>query len=117
MNELTRAELFEMICPTDATYDCNQGNCSSSCDKCEDILNYLLDRYDAKVRADAIAEFKDLGKLYSEIREEAYKEFAEVIAMDIADCKTCPIGCKDNSYGECEKRLVQYVKTMRGEKE
>lgn len=52
MNELTRAELIDRICLADATCDCGQGNCSSSCDKCEDILNYLLDRYDAKVRAD-----------------------------------------------------------------
>lgn len=59
MNELTRAELIEMICPADTTYDCNQGNCSSSCDKCEDILNYLIDRYDAKVREDAERDFQN----------------------------------------------------------
>lgn len=57
MNELSREELLEKICPTDATNDCCQGNCSCSCDKCDDVLNYLLDRYDAKVKADAIQEF------------------------------------------------------------
>lgn len=99
-----------------SAYADEKGNISITKEALEIMANGWNDGYQ-QGRADAIAEFKDLGKLYSEIREEAYKEFAEVIAMDIADCKTCPIGCKDNTYGECEKRLVQYVKVMQGEEE
>jgi len=57
MNKLSREELLEKICPTDAINDCCQGDCSYSCDKCDDVLNYLLDRYDEKVKTDAIEEF------------------------------------------------------------
>ena len=69
MNELTRAELVEMICPTSATYDCCQGNCSSNCDECDDLMNYLLDRYDKTIRADEQAfvekRCKELGIDYN----------------------------------------------------
>lgn len=74
MNKLSREELLEKICPTDATNDCCQGNCSYSCDKCDDVLNYLLDRYDSKVRADAIEEFIseiDLDKPMQFTKEQA----------------------------------------------
>ncbi|MCQ2211269.1 MAG: hypothetical protein MJZ34_13375 [Paludibacteraceae bacterium] len=57
MNEISRKELIEKICLTDATYDCGQGDCSSSCSKCDDVLNYLLDRYDKQIMSDAIEEF------------------------------------------------------------
>lgn len=45
------------------------------------------------------------------------EEFAQVVASDIADCKTCPLDCSDASYEECEKRLVMYAKEMMGEEE
>lgn len=56
MNEISRKELIEKICLADATYDCGQGDCSSSCSKCDDVLNYLLDRYDKQIMSDAIDE-------------------------------------------------------------
>jgi len=74
MNKLSREELLEKICPTDATNDCCQGNRSYSCDKCDELLNYLLDRYDAKVRATAIEEFIseiDLDKPMHFTKEQA----------------------------------------------
>ena len=43
-------------------------------------------------------------------KEEAYKDFAEVIAMDIADCRRCPIDCEVATYKDCEEALIKYVK-------
>ena len=79
MNDyLTRAELLEMICPTSATYECCQGDCSTSCDKCEGVMNYLLDRYDQTIRADerekAIDEFVEYVKQYMRWSEESYQK-------------------------------------------
>lgn len=45
------------------------------------------------------------------------EEFAQVIAMDIADCKTCPVGCEEATIAECEERLIIYAKEMNGENE
>lgn len=104
MNELTRAELYEMICPTDATYDCNQGNCSSSCDKCKDILNYLLDRYDATVRADYEAEcqkiFEDNPLMHFNHEQIMWlKEFVNV------RCKQA----RNDAIDECHKAICDYM--------
>lgn len=40
---------------------------------------------------------------------KALKEVIEVMSMDIADCNTCPLGCKHRTYGECEENLRSYV--------
>ena len=46
-------------------------------------------------------------------REDAYREFAEVVALDIADCSKCPIDCEMTTYGNCEKSLIEYVKEQK----
>lgn len=34
------------------------------------------------------------------------EEFAQVVASDIAFCKTCPLDCGDATLEECEKGLL-----------
>lgn len=55
MSDLSREELLSNICFVDAINECVEGR-DCGCDKCDSILNCLLDRYDAKIRADAINE-------------------------------------------------------------
>lgn len=64
---MTREELTEKICPTDATYECGQGDCTSNCNDCNELLNALLDEYDKQIRADAIEEYRlALHKKYAD---------------------------------------------------
>lgn len=56
---MDREELIERICLTDATYECGQVGFSGNCEKCEEVLNALLDEYDKQIKADAIDEFTD----------------------------------------------------------
>ena len=56
---MDREELIDRICPTDATYECGQVGCSSNCEKCEEVLNALLNKYDKQIRADAIDDFQE----------------------------------------------------------
>lgn len=85
MNELTRAELIDKICLADAIDDCGQVGCSSSCDKCEDVLNYLLDRYDAKVRAKVLEElWQTLCKYKQDINDANYGfNFVEIAFNEV----------------------------------
>lgn len=47
-------------------------------DECVRITQNLIDKAYQSGRADAIAEFKDLGKLYSEIRADAFDEVIDL---------------------------------------
>lgn len=46
---MTRDELLERICPTDASYDCSTGESGTSCSKCNELLNKWLNEYDAEI--------------------------------------------------------------------
>lgn len=71
---MSREELIEKICPTDATYECGQGDCTSNCNDCNELLNALLDEYDKQIREDAIYEYKH--KLIDDVsaRAKAYEK-------------------------------------------
>lgn len=49
---MTREELIERICPTDATVECEMGDCY--CDNCKEVLNAFLDEYDKQIREETI---------------------------------------------------------------
>lgn len=53
---MTREELIEHICPTDASNDCSAGESGTSCSRCDEMLNGWLDEYDAKVRSEVLRE-------------------------------------------------------------
>lgn len=77
---------------TDTAYECGYRQGATDMEKAKQII------------------IDSLLKQIEQIRADAYKRFAEVIALDIADCSRCPIDCDVATYGDCEKALIAYVK-------
>lgn len=75
---MTREELIERICPTDASCDCSAGESGTSCSKCDELLNKWLDEYEAQVRAEIIDEVITLARAEIDFESQAeQKRFVE----------------------------------------
>lgn len=49
---MTRDEIIDKICPSDAITDCCSGECLFGCDDCSLTLGFILDEYDKQIRAE-----------------------------------------------------------------
>lgn len=57
---MTRDELLDKICPADSITDCCSSDCIFGCDDCKVTLGYMLDEYEADIKAETIDEFYNL---------------------------------------------------------
>lgn len=76
---MSREELLDKICLTDATADCAMGN--GTCEKCHEVMNNLLDEYDKgihkKVLIDFVNECVEAGLSDIPFPERLLREVAE----------------------------------------
>lgn len=75
---MTRDELLDKICLTDSIADCCSSDYIFECDDCKVTLGYILDEYEADIRAEVIDEIKELMKKYVEF--ESIDIFVEALS-------------------------------------
>lgn len=54
---MTKEELLKKICPSNRTSDCVCGASLYDCEDCNTIIGVMLDKYEKKIRAEAVKEF------------------------------------------------------------
>ena len=92
-------------CPLEGTEDISSRCEAKLMRSALDLINRLQTENEEKQKV--IDNFKDIGKLYSEIKAEAYKEFAERLKIRFSGTISC-------NYGAIKQAADKLIKEFGG---
>lgn len=128
---MTREELIDKVCPSDAITDCCSEECLFCCDDCNLAIENMLDEYDKQIIADyesacekiyednppmhftkeQIMWIKEHIKLrVKQTRAEVIEELANKSFCEWTNCEDCAMWGQYDEFGEEEVCILEQLK-------